>query len=52
MCKCCSKAVQVRAIGAITKRTIGATDGPKSLKGFCTYVLPVSCGQIGRLPQG
>jgi len=39
-------AVQARAIGAITKRTIGATDGPKSLKGFC-FALPVSSGQTG-----
>jgi hypothetical protein len=36
-----SRLSQVRAIAPITKRTIGATDGPKSLSGFC-FALPSS----------
>jgi hypothetical protein len=34
-----SRLSRARAIGTITKRTTGATDGPKSLKGFCLALL-------------
>src|SRR3954454_8307977 len=34
-----------------TKRTTGATDGPKSIEGFCR-VVPVDCTQTGLLPAG
>ena len=34
-----SRQSRARAIGTITKRTTGATDGPKSLKGFCLALL-------------
>ena len=34
------------AQGTKTKRTTGATDGPKSFKGFCRAV-PVNCTQTG-----
>ena len=34
-----------------TKRTTGATDGPKSFEGFCR-VVPVDCTQTGLLPAG
>jgi hypothetical protein len=38
---------------AQTKRTTGATDGPKSLQGLLPCLaLPVSCGQTGWLLQG
>ena len=37
--------------GCSTKRTTGATGGPKSLKGFC-LALPVSRRQTGWLPAG
>jgi hypothetical protein len=34
-----------------TKRTTGATDGPKSFEGFCR-VVPDNCTQTGWLPAG
>jgi hypothetical protein len=34
-----SRLSRAPAIGTITKRTTGATDGPKSLKGFCIGLL-------------
>jgi hypothetical protein len=44
-----SRLSQARAICTITKKTTGATDGPKS---SIAFALPVNCGQTGWLPQG